>query len=246
MKQLLQPLRQSDRATLVGVFGGVTLLCVYLYPGNHAFFTRHLGHLAPAGPFAEWAAHCWQFGAAFLLMFLLPLLWARLGAGLRAADLGLQLGDWRLGLKLVALGVLVLAGPLYLGAGQADFRAEYPLAKVAGTSMTLFVLWELCYLVYYLSWEFFFRGFWQLGLGRGAPAAPAAARLGVVGALALQTAVSTVMHIGKPAGETFAAIVGGVAFGLIALRTRSILYVLLLHWYLGMATDLFCVLRARG
>jgi membrane protease YdiL (CAAX protease family) len=238
VKELLRPLREQDRPTLIGVFGGITLLCVYLYPGNHAFFTRHLARFAPAGPFGEWAAHCWQFGAAFLLLFLVPLAWARVGAGWRPADLGLQLGDWRLGLKLVLIGVLVLAGPLYLNGGQADFQAEYPLAKVATRSLGLFILWELCYLIYYISWEFFFRGFWQLGLSRGS--------LGVMGALALQTAVSTIMHIGKPAGETFSAIVGGLAFGLIALRTRSILYVLLLHWYLGIATDLFCALRAHG
>jgi membrane protease YdiL (CAAX protease family) len=238
VKDLLKPLRDMDRATLVGTFGGILLCCVYLYPGNHAFFTRHLGHVAPTGPFAEWAAHCWQFGAAFLLLFLVPLLWARVGAGWRPADVGLSLGDWRLGLKLVVIGMVVMAGPLYLNGGQADFQAEYPLAKVASRTAGLFVLWELCYLVYYIAWEFFFRGFWQLGLSRGS--------LGVAGALALQTAVSTIMHIGKPAGETFSAIVGGLAFGLIALRTRSILYVLLLHWYLGIATDLFCALRARG
>jgi membrane protease YdiL (CAAX protease family) len=238
MKDLLKPLREIDRPTLVGVLGGILLCCVYLYPGHHSFFTRHLGHLVPARPFAEWAAHGYQFGAAFVLLFLVPLGWARFGAGLRPADLGLQLGDWRLGLKLVLIGMLVLAGPLYLNGGQADFQAEYPLAKIASRSAGLFVLWELCYLVYYISWEFFFRGFWQQGLSRGA--------LGVAGALALQTAVSTIMHIGKPAGETFSAIVGGLAFGLIALRTRSILYVLLLHWYRGIATDLFCALRARG
>jgi membrane protease YdiL (CAAX protease family) len=238
MKDLLRPLRAIDRPTLVGFFGGLILCCVYLYPGNHAVFLRHFGHLAPAGPFREWAAHCYQFGAAFLLLFLVPLAWARFGAGLRPRDVGLCLGDWRLGLKLVAIGVLVLAVPLWINGGQADFQAEYPLAKVASRTVGLFVLWELCYLVYYVAWEFFFRGFWQLGLSRGS--------LGVAGALALQTAVSTVMHIGKPAGETFAAIVGGAVFGLIALRTRSILYVLMLHWYLGMATDLFCALRARG
>jgi membrane protease YdiL (CAAX protease family) len=241
VKELLRPLRAIDRPTLVGVFGGLVLCCVYLYPGNHAFFTRHLAHLVPlaaGSPFAEWAAHGYQFAAAFLLLFVVPLAWARLGAGLGGADLGLALGDWRLGLKLVAVGVVILALPLYLNGGQADFQAEYPLAKVATRSVGLFLAWELCYLVYYLAWEFFFRGFWQLGLSRGV--------LGVAGALALQTAVSTVMHIGKPAGETFAAILGGLVFGLIALRTRSILYGLALHWYLGMATDLFSALRARG
>ena len=34
-----------------------------------------------------------------------------------------------------------------------------------------------------------------------------------------------------------------VIFGLVAVRTRSVLYVILLHWYVGLMTDLFCILR---
>ena len=57
-------------------------------------------------------------------------------------------------------------------AGLPEFQAEYPLAGIAGRSLRLFLLWELCYLTYYVAWEFFFRGFWQIGLLR---------HLGVIG-----------------------------------------------------------------
>jgi membrane protease YdiL (CAAX protease family) len=189
---------------------------------------------APKGPFAEWYAHGYQFLAAFGLLFVLPCLWIRLGTDESLADHGLRVGDWRFGLKLLGVAMLALAIPLYVNAGSPEFQAEYPLAGVAGRSARLFLLWELCYLVYYVAWEFFFRGFWQLGLSR---------HLGLVGALALQTAVSTVMHIGKPGAETTAAIAAGLVFGLVAVRTRSVLYVILLHWYVGLMTDLFCILR---
>ena len=234
MRKLFAPLSEVKRGAHVAIWGGTVLLTVYLYQGNHSFFTRQLDSFVPEGPFAEWYAHGYQFLAAFVLLLVIPCLWVRLGTKDSLADHGLCVGDWRFGLKFLGLGMLALALPLYVNAGSPEFQAEYPLAGVAGRSARLFLLWELCYLVYYVAWEFFFRGFWQIGLSR---------HLGLVGALALQTAVSTVMHIGKPEGETMAAILAGLAFGLVAVRTRSVLYVILLHWYVGLMTDLFCVLR---
>ena len=62
-----------------------------------------------------------------------------------------------------------------------------------------------------------------------------------LGVVTILYVLSTVMHIGKPEGETMAAIVAGLVFGLVAMRTRSVLYVILLHWYVGLMTDLFCI-----
>jgi membrane protease YdiL (CAAX protease family) len=59
-------------------------------------------------------------------------------------------------------------------------------------------------------------------------------------AILIQTMASTLLHIGKPAPETFAAIIAGVAFGLIAWRTRSILAPVALHWGIGVLNDMFC------
>ncbi|MFC1706013.1 type II CAAX prenyl endopeptidase Rce1 family protein [Planctomycetota bacterium] len=236
MRRLLAPLAEADRYVVVGVIGGLFLLTVYLYQGHHSFYTSHVAS-SPArdSGYAEWYAHSYQFLAAFVFMLVVPGLWVRFGTKERLADHGLALGDWRFGLKFLLVAMVVLIAPLYLTASQPEFQAEYPLAKMAGRTVWLFLLWELCYLVYYVAWEFFFRGFWQLGLSRS---------LGVMGAMALQTAVSTIMHIGKPEGETMAAIVAGPVFGLVAIRTRSVLYVILLHWYVGTMTDLFCLLQS--
>ena len=57
---------------------------------------------------------------------------------------------------------------------------------------------------YYLGWEFFFRGFMQFGL-RGA--------LGDWNAILVQTLASCLIHIGKPAGEIYGAIVAGLLWG---------------------------------
>jgi membrane protease YdiL (CAAX protease family) len=234
MKKLLEPLSEVKRRAHVAIWGGLVLLTIYLYQGHHSFFTRQLSSLAADDAFAEWYAHGYQFLAAFVLLLVVPCLWIRLGTKESLADHGLCVGDWRFGLKFLGLGMLALAVPLYVNASSPEFQAEYPLAGIAGRSARLFLLWGLCYLVYYVAWEFFFRGFWQIGLSRD---------LGLIGALALQTAVSTVMHIGKPQAETMSAILAGVVFGLVAERTRSVLYVILLHWYVGVMTDLFCILR---
>jgi membrane protease YdiL (CAAX protease family) len=233
--RLLDPLRGASAPELGNVFLGLALCGVYLYQGHASFFARTFGAGLLGNPYAEWLAHGYQFLAALLLLGLLPLLYFRLAQRRRIAEAGVALGDWRVGLRLAAIAIVALAPLLFLGAGSPELQAEYPLAKIAGRDARTFLCWEASYLVYYLGWELFFRGVWQLGLERG---------LGSASALALQTAVSTVMHIGKPQSETLSAILGGAGFGLLALRTRSFLWPLLVHFAVGVMTDLFCLYRS--
>ncbi|MFH1084920.1 MAG: CPBP family intramembrane glutamic endopeptidase, partial [Chloroflexota bacterium] len=137
----------------------------------------------------------------------------------------------RLSALLAPIGVVVI----YLGATDPGLQAEYPLAKSLVPTPWAFAALELYYLVYYWGWEFFFRGFMLFGIERAA---------GPVLAVGVTILASTLAHIGKPSGETFAAIIAGVIGGYVALRTRSILYPILLHWLLGVATDVFVLLRA--
>jgi membrane protease YdiL (CAAX protease family) len=224
-----------DRRALVVVPGCCALLTFYVYQGHPQFFDRWLAPSLALGPWQAWVAQCWQYLAAVLFLLLLPLAWWRWGERGRLADLGLGLGDAGFGLRITAAAVLLLPPLLWVNAGSAEFQAEYPLVALSGASWGHFAAWQLCYAVYYFAWEFFFRGFVQLGLK---------ARLGVMGAMALQLSASTLLHIGKPFGETMAAVVAGLAFGIVALRTRSFLYLFLIHWYVGCLTDLFCLIRS--
>jgi len=225
--------REQRRALLYGV-GAIALMLVYLQLGSRGFF---IGRLAPG-----WVEHplqlklwapLYQFAAAWLLFFLLPVVLLKTLGGETLSGLGLGAGKVRAGLVVVSLGLVLLALPGgWLAAKMADFRAEYPLAREAVASVGTFILYQLAYgLLFYLAWEFFFRGVLQLGLSK---------YLGVWGALLFQTACSTLLHIGKPWGEVWAALAAGVLFGLLVMRLQTVWPLVMVHWGLGAATDFFC------
>ena len=48
------------------------------------------------------------------------------------------------------------------------------------------------------------------------------------------------MHIGKPQGETWGTVFGGVYLGLLTIRTGSVWYAVLFHLYIGLLNSYFC------
>ena len=218
----------------IEVVGGAALFTIFFYQGNPA---RIAGWLESAVPTDRlpWVAHLLSFATALVLLVGIPAIWWKLGRKRPLSEAGLGLGDARFGLTAVGLTALAVTPLLWVNAGSPTFQNTYPLVRAAGESVRVFLLWEAIYLLYYVAWEFFFRGFWLLGLED---------RMGPAAALLLQTAVSTIAHFHRPEAETLAALVAGLGFGWLALRTRSIWYLVLLHWYIGAATDLFCIIRS--
>ena len=62
----------------------------------------------------------------------------------------------------------------------------------------------------------------------------------------LKGGVTVGIHIGKPAGEIYGAIVAGLLWGLIVFRARSLWAVLLMHWALGVSLDFFICFAGKG
>lgn len=62
----------------------------------------------------------------------------------------------------------------------------------------------------------------------------------------VQLLPSALIHMRKPFGEALSAIPGAFLMGVVAWRSRSIVYAILLHWAIGAMTDLFCWLRLAG
>jgi membrane protease YdiL (CAAX protease family) len=239
-RQLVAGFRMSWRATIYFA-GALALMLVYVYQGQRGFFYQHLAPgLLPgaSGAEVEWWGTLYQFASAFALFLLVPLLLLKFLGREKLRDLGLGLGDVKFGFWVVILGWLVLALPGGISAGgMEDFCAEYPLAKLSVESGSRFLVYQLAYgLLYYVAWEAFFRGFLQMGLRP---------YIGDLAAILVQTAASTLLHIGKPLGETWAALLAGFLFGALMLRMRSIWPLVLVHWGLGLLTDVFCA-RASG
>ncbi len=72
----------------------------------------------------------------------------------------------------------------------------------------------------------------QFGLGR---------YLGDWNAILVQTLASCLLHIGRPDAKIYSSILGGIVWGMIVFRTRSLLPALLLHWLLGICLDAFVI-----
>lgn len=171
-----------------------------------------------------------SFVAAFVLFGLIPAMIVRWGFGERLADYGVRWGD-----RVRTLRTMLIFCPCFLIAAfvashDPTLRAYYPLNPSAGRSAAMFLLHAATYLLFYLGWEFHFRGFLQMGLR---------ARLGDVNALLVQVLASVVLHIGRPASETYASFLAGILWGLLAYRTRSLLSGLAQHALMGIALDWF-------
>lgn len=149
----------------------------------------------------------------------------------RVTALGLTIGDWKTGrwLLLAGLPVALLVG--FLSAGSPALAAEYPLGPVT-RDWGSFLPHALGYLVYYVGFEFFFRGYLLLGLQE---------RLGARRANLLQSVLAVIIHAGKPISEVAAAFPGSLVFGWLTLRTRSIWYSVALHWLVGVSLDWYII-----
>jgi membrane protease YdiL (CAAX protease family) len=174
-------------------------------------------------------------GFAVATLFLAPaLLHVLTGGSLR--ELGLRIGDRRFGLAAIAVCAPVGMLLMVLSSGPGSgLQAAYPWAGTAiGASLAVLVVWAAVYGLYYLAFEFFFRGFLLKLL------VPA---VGADVALWLQAMAATLVHLGKPLPEVIAALPASLLFGVIALRSKSILYPALLHLLIGLTLDVAILAR---
>jgi membrane protease YdiL (CAAX protease family) len=176
----------------------------------------------------------YMFIAAFVLMGIIPLVIIRCVFREDLRDYGMGVGDWRKGLPATAALLILISVVLLLPSSQTgEIRSFYPFDKNAADSIVSFFRFEaLRVLFFYTAWEFFFRGFLLFGLRRA---------FGDWEAILIQTIPSCLWHIGMPTGEILGSIAGGILFGVLALRTRSILWVFLLHSIIGVVLDVFII-----
>jgi membrane protease YdiL (CAAX protease family) len=225
--------QQETQSTYLILLSAPILLTIYYYHGFAdsflTFFPRFQNHVL-----LQLYQLIFQFTSFFVLFLVFPLFFTRLYLKRSFAQVGLGLGDYRFGLKLAALAIPVLIVPLiFIASRMPEVRAEYPLVKVLFTRHDLVLWYELAYVgLYYVAWEFYFRGFLLFGIRE---------TLGDFMAVVIQTIPSSLIHFGKPEGETIGSIIAGIVFGVVALRTKSIWYGFLAHATIGVLTDLFII-----
>lgn len=157
-----------------------------------------------------------------ILYFLIPLAFILLILRQNPADYGLQLGNWRKGIKWSLLCMALTAPILWYLGHTPDFRHYYGGGRVDAVGLTLETIGQL------LGWEFILRGFLLFGLA------------GIAGphAIFIQAVPFALLHLGKPEAETWTTVFGGAVLGLVAWDSRSFLYPFLIHCFLYVSTIL--------
>jgi membrane protease YdiL (CAAX protease family) len=171
-----------------------------------------------------------HFIGAAIVLAVVPVLIARFGLHLRFSQLGLGLGRWRQGLIWLAIGVPLAVIVGKIGSGNPEMRFVYPLDSTVRPELSAFIPYALLQFLYFGAWEVLFRGVLLFGLKD---------RIGAGPANALQTALSVIAHFGRPFTETFIGVPGGLILGGVCLRIRSMWYVAIIHWVVGISLDWF-------
>ena len=223
--------RPMRKATLL-LLGSTLLACTWRQFGSAEFFSEAIAPRWPAAG-ADWAPGVYTLAMAFVLLGCVPAVLVRVVLRERLADYGLAWGHWRFGLLAAVVATPLLLLIAYLAAASAAFQAVYPINRAAGQSAGHFALHIATLGLFYLGWEFHFRGFLQHGLVAG---------LGREQALLVQVLASTLAHLGKPGGELFGSVVAGLLWGAMTFRSRSILTSTLQHWIVGASLDGFVCL----
>lgn len=229
--RFIETLKEGDWKIKILLLSVPVILLVYIYHGMDEAFARYFSHLSNLYYFDIYR-YIYQFLATLVLFFLFPLIIIKLVFKEKLKDYGLTLGDKRYGLRFIIITIPLIVTPIIiLGSHMPQVRAEYPLSKLVQDNASVFLLYEFSYvLLYYVGWEFFFRGYMLFGLRE---------KFGDTYAILLQVIPSALLHFNKPESEFLGSIVLGIVLGYLALRTRSILYPLIIHSCIGVFTDLF-------
>ena len=154
----------------------------------------------------------------------------------RPRDWGFRLTGQLRHVRPYGVFLLAMIPVLFWAATFASFQAKYPFYDGAVAGGWHFWGFQLFYGLQFLGVEAFFRGFMLFGLER---------RFGWY-AIPIMVIPYVMIHFGKPAPETFAAIVAGSLLGYMALRSRSFLWGAALHWTVAITMDAFVLGHELG
>lgn len=180
-------------------------------------------------------AFLYWFFSDCITLCIIPLLIIKFVLKEKITSYGLKAGDYKTGVSFSILVLVPVIIAVWFITGIPEFGDYYPMLKSSRESWLVFIIFELSLFVYMFAWEFFWRGFMLFGLEE---------EFGYY-SIFLQMVPFVILHNGKPMLETFGAIAGGILLGYLALRTRSFLYGVFIHYIMMFCVDLFSILRFR-
>lgn len=229
------------QTTMVFVVSTV-LLTVFYYYGKSNFYRlevrewfepRHAEHF---GQYADMLPYIYWGTTSLVLRVLIPALVIWLVFRQSPRDWGYRIRG-QLKKAPIYFGLYVFMVPfLFWAAAQDSFQARYPFYGPAAEGGARFWVYEIFYGLQFVGVEAFFRGFMTFGLYK---------RFGYYSLLIM--AIPYVMiHFNKPIPETLGALVAGFVLGYLALKSKSFVPGIILHFGIAVTMDLLAISKTHG
>jgi len=215
----------------------VTILyTIYHYQCSSDFFMLHFNRSISYIK-AQAISQYYQWGMAFFILGIIPCLIVRFGLKDKLINYGILFKRPVILIFITLLGIAFVTPFVYIGAKNPEFKSIYPLVHNAGGSPRLFFISSFFYLLYYIGYEFCFRGFLFMGIKDD---------IGYLNAMAVSLIATTLLHVTQPEGETIMAILAGIVFPIIVKKLNSLWPVILIHAYTGISLDYWIIINSGG
>lgn len=234
--RLVGIIRAMDRKVII-IFISVALLqTISWYFTSRNFFRINFFPYLQNDPDVYLYEYLYWFIGDFFTFFIISILIIKFVLKEDLKNYGLQVGELKIGLTISIIFFLVMLPAIWLFSATPDFVSKYPHLLSTRNSWGEFFIYESGMLIYMISWEFMWRGFMLFGLKE---------KFGYYSVL-VQMIPFVILHNGKPAPETFGAIAGGIALGILAFRTNSFYYCVITHMGVMLSVDIISTLRYRA
>jgi membrane protease YdiL (CAAX protease family) len=148
------------------------------------------------------------------------------------ANFGISLGNKRSGLIFSAIIIAILILANYFLVFHSKYVGQIPIARGIANSFLLFLLFEIFIaLPLHFFWEFFFRGFVQLGLEK---------KMGGY-SLVLAAALQATPFLRGNWIVALLILSSSLGAGLIVRQSRSVLYSAISLWLISVSLDIMII-----
>lgn len=236
IKSLLSRIKDLEKKVVIILMAVAVLQTLSYYFTSRRFFREYLFENFQDFSQPYLLEFIYWFVGDFFAFFIIGILIIKLLLKEKVSDYGLQIGDYKTGLKYSFIFLFVMIVLIWIVSASPAFAEKYPHLSDAKSNWNILLIYELGMLIYMFAWEFIWRGFTLFGLEK---------KFGYYSVL-IQMIPFVILHNGKPFLETFGAIFGGIALGILALRTRSFYYCVLTHIGVMFSIDFISTLRYRA
>ena len=212
LKNLSSIIKKMDKKVIIVFLSVAVLQTISWYFTSRRSFRLNLFDYFSASQNVDLYEYIYWFIGDFFTFFVLPLLIILLIFNDKPRKFGLQIGEYKPGLKFSLYFILIMIVISWFASSSSSFDHTYPLLQRAKESWNLFFIFEAGLFIYLFAWEFVWRGFMLFGLEE---------KFGYYAVL-IQMVPFVILHNGKPYIETFSAIIGGIALGILAFQDKVI------------------------